>query len=210
MSTEAITIGLYGTKEPLVIHRSGRGVFRLDWPRDFAPEIIGHGLSLENRFTGQTPQGYSVAEHSVRLRNVMKRHGYHQVACRAALLHDAPECLGIGDMHHAVKHMLAPEVKELEEAVSVALWGMYGCKCCPWANMEAAVKRFDRLLGDYEYHQFMRPDEPLGKDFSLILPEGAPGDGDPWNAWYPHVAELRWHQAWREDTSEPRSDQRLF
>lgn len=75
------------------------------WPMDPNPDdidvaMIAAGLSLENRFSGQTGgHGYSVAQHSVLVSQ----------ACDPqdalwGLLHDAPEGLGLADLPRPIKY----------------------------------------------------------------------------------------------------------
>jgi 5'-deoxynucleotidase YfbR-like HD superfamily hydrolase len=61
---------------------------------------IAHGLSRENRFSGQNPgEPYTVAQHSVAVsQNCCEDHAL------AGLLHDAAEGLGLRDMATPIKH----------------------------------------------------------------------------------------------------------
>lgn len=89
------------------------------WPIDPRPEEIviediAHGLSLMNRFNGQTPRPYSVAQHSV----------YVSEECDPrdafwGLMHDASEAY-IADIVAPAKNFM-PEYKEIERNLMLAI-----------------------------------------------------------------------------------------
>ena len=80
---------------------------------------IAHALSLINRFAGNLPIPYSVAQHSVRVHNLVPK---SQKLC--ALLHDVPEFL-IGDIPRPVK-MRCPDVRRLEDSIWLKIAEAYG------------------------------------------------------------------------------------
>lgn len=66
---------------------SGRTVWPLDpKPDDIDIFDIAHGLALNNRYNGHTPEPYSVAQHSV-----LGSHLVPEMNALEFLLHDAPE-----------------------------------------------------------------------------------------------------------------------
>lgn len=82
---------------------------------------IAHHLSIMNRYTGATPQPYSVAQHSVLCVDLARRFSDLDNAAKLALLlHDAPEAY-ICDMAHPIKHgvsALAENYKMHEQRIT--------------------------------------------------------------------------------------------
>lgn len=89
-----------------------------------APEVfisdIAHGLSNLCRFSGQSLEFYSVAEHSVLVAQAVSNKAY----ALEALLHDAAEAY-IGDVPRPIKARL-PCYQELEERIMEAIVVKYG------------------------------------------------------------------------------------
>ena len=85
-------------------------VLNLDFikPENVSIEDIAHSLSFQCRFNGHTARFYSVAEHSLVLRDLVQEESGIQNLNRrmAAMLHDAAECY-LGDITKPVgKHLL--------------------------------------------------------------------------------------------------------
>jgi hypothetical protein len=79
-------------------------------PESVRIEDVAHSLSHLARFTGHTNKFYSVAQHSCRVADMVKRENKI-----AALLHDSPEYV-VGDMATPLKSLL-PSYKVIERAV---------------------------------------------------------------------------------------------
>lgn len=79
-------------------------------PDDVFITDIAHGLSLMNRFCGQTDFPWSVAQHSLAMSYVVP--GEHALAC---LLHDASEAY-MADVPKPVKNSL-PDYVRMEDGV---------------------------------------------------------------------------------------------
>ena len=121
--------------------------------------VVTRALSMINRYTGHTIRPYSVAEHSLRGYQHVKRVEPH--LARAFLLHDFSE-FAYMDMNRPLK-MRNPQYSEQEETFQRWLFGHYGE---PWEHM-AAIAKYDRGIGGDEINQLMvgPPDhdiEPLG------------------------------------------------
>ncbi len=79
-------------------------------PGDFQPKVIAHHLSLQNRYIGATEHGYSTAQHSVYVLQMVEsiwrsaNNGAHAptVVRMQALLHDAEETY-TGDIISPIK-----------------------------------------------------------------------------------------------------------
>lgn len=80
---------------------------------------IAHGLSNICRFNGQTPEFYSVAQHSVLCYWLAKEKGYTPAERLACLLHDAAEAY-VGDMVRPLKQHLAA-FAFTEQGVDIAI-----------------------------------------------------------------------------------------
>lgn len=139
---------------------------------------LAHGLARVNRFSGQTPRAYSVAEHSVLLAEWLwkKEHSLSEKArskiCRACLLHDAGEALGIADAHGVLKKTLAPDLRFFEGQLVDALWRSVGKADMPFPA--AVVKDHDRYLGDWEARFFGFPSS------TPVLREHPDDTAPPW------------------------------
>jgi len=81
-------------------------------------EDVARGLSRIPRFGGQTEQPYSVARHSKILADWMRVKGrYSRDDLKLALLHDAPEALGVNDIQHFIKQVYGLDLKALETRI---------------------------------------------------------------------------------------------
>lgn len=76
-------------------------------PENVSIEDIAHSLSFQCRFNGHTKRFYSVAEHSLVLRDLVREESGIQNLNRrmAAILHDAAECY-LGDITKPAKERL--------------------------------------------------------------------------------------------------------
>lgn len=127
-------------------------------PIDLPFETVAHGLSQVSRFGGQTRKPYSVGEHSVRLGWLLRDWGYSAAYEKAAHLHDAPECLGVGDFNSFVKKLVdAKKYRSLDRAIASTLWVYFGCQeqyGLDWAAVDSVVTVFDKWLGHHEAVSF--------------------------------------------------------
>lgn len=156
---------------------------------NLTPQVIGHGLARVSRFGGQTPRPYSVAEHSCLMYDWAKRTGEPPVVLRAILLHDGPECLGVGDVQRFVKREYAESLRAFDRRMNVALWAVLGGNC-PWDDVEEKVHWYDSRIGAFEAKAFGFPHEPAD------LP-GANGPYFP-EMWPYTWASAEWAQRWEE------------
>ena len=127
---------------------------------------IAHSLALLCRFNGHCNQFYSVAEHCVRISNVVP-------ADQAlwGLLHDAAEAY-ISDLPRPVKRQV-PEFERFEDDLLQLIMAHYQL---PWP-MPADVKRADDVLLATEMRDLMAaPPMPWGLDVDplpdTIIPMG--------------------------------------
>lgn len=189
--SETITIYLYRQGPIKFVIESGKRP-QVIWPEDLNLLHMAHSLANVNRFTGNTERGFSVAEHSVHLRDIVnEKYGFAPLN-RAALLHDLPECLGINDLHTRIKSLLAPEVRELEEVVMWGLWKRFSGTPTFWHEMESFLKPYDRELGNYENNALFTPGYAMETSV-LNLKHGNP------EMLSAEEALALWKQRWNED-----------
>lgn len=81
-----------------------------DWPG-----VIARGLAGLGRFGNHAPSHYSVGRHSLLMARYLREQGYGPRVQILALLHDAPECLGAGDMNTYLKRAIGRVVRSYEE-----------------------------------------------------------------------------------------------
>lgn len=125
-------------------------------PDDISILDIVQGLSNLCRFAGQTRRFYSVAEHSIRVAAQLPPHLRLQ-----GLLHDATEAYVV-DLPSPIKTLL-PEYKALELGVWQAISKNFGLP----AELHPDVLAADRLLLEYELHEFFYETRPLEE---VVLP----------------------------------------
>ena len=118
-------------------------------PQNIHIEDIAHSLSLQCRFNGHSHQFYSVAEHSVRLSNIVEP----DVALWG-LLHDAGEAY-FSDLPRPIKNQF-PRFRELEDALVAIIMQKYGLP----PEMPPVVKKADDIMLITELRDIM-PKSPV-------------------------------------------------
>jgi len=128
---------------------------------DIDIEDIAHALSLICRYGGHCKQFYSVADHSIRVSEIVD-YKYKL----AALLHDAAEAY-IGDNIRPVKYRL-PVLQKVEDEILPVIMSRFGIK---WdKKVQEAVKKADNIVGATEGRDLMYHGEDWGN-----LPEPLEG-----------------------------------
>jgi uncharacterized protein len=113
---------------------------------DIDLDDIAHALSMICRFTGHTRTFYSVAEHSVRVAELLppplKIYG---------LLHDAHEAY-IGDISTPLRdalehrcHGFGSELKYIKAAIDICIYAAFGLDL-PTERQKAAIKNADTIM----------------------------------------------------------------
>ena len=136
---------------------SGRRLDLLDpSPFDVEIEDIAHGLARVARWNGQTTgdEAFSVAEHSVLVADICHRlrPGWPLRWRLTALLHDAPEYV-VGDMISPFKAALGIDYKSFEHKLERAIHLRFGLPPELPKNVEALIKRADRISAYLEATQ---------------------------------------------------------
>lgn len=106
-------------------------------------EEIAHALSMINRFNGHTRRPYSVAEHSLLVKDIAKCEGASPIAQMAALMHDAHEAF-IGDVSSPVKWAVGDAWTCFEAQHEAALHRALGLRAAMVAN-RANLRRWDLI-----------------------------------------------------------------
>lgn len=144
------------------------------WPCDPRPEEIhiediAHSLSMQCRFTGHCEQFYSVAEHSVRVSEILPGN-----SALWGLMHDASEAY-LTDLSRPLKRGsgLGPIYKAMESRLMRAVCERFGMPI----DEPAEVKKADNCLLMTEKRDLMRshgslpkwsePEDPLDE---IIIP----------------------------------------
>ena len=127
---------------------------------------IAHALSLTCRYGGHCRVFYSVAEHSIRVAEIVPEE------CKLlALLHDAAEAYLV-DLPRPIKHILS-DYKGIEDATTSIIWRKF---VGDWtAIQEYTIKQADNVLIATEARDLM-----VNTTDWEELPEPLPGRIDPY------------------------------
>jgi 5'-nucleotidase len=133
---------------------SGRRLDLLDpSPLDVEIGDIALGLARVSRWNGQTSgeHAFSVAEHSLLVETIVAGldPSLDTKWRLAALLHDAAEYV-IGDLISPFKAALSVDYKSFENRLMAAIRLRFGLPAVLPANIEALIKRADRIAAYYE------------------------------------------------------------
>ena len=147
-------------------------------PLDIEITDIAHGLARVARWNGQTKgtYGYSVAQHSVLVENMLSRNAPRlpQKWRLACLLHDAPEYV-IGDMITPFKANLGKGYKDIEARLMEAVHLRFGLPAMLPEAITKSIKRADRMAAFLEAIQLAGFDEAEATRL-FSRPRGTPAD----------------------------------
>lgn len=125
---------------------SGRRLDLLDpSPLDIEIEDIALGLSRVARWNGQTvgEHGFSVAQHSLLVLDILEMSVTRRPLRLAALLHDASEFV-TADLITPFKAVIGDSYKALENRIQAAVHLRFGLPAQLEEEWQAAIKRADR------------------------------------------------------------------
>ena len=149
----------YSPRPPRAWQRmlSGRRLDLLDpSPLDVEIDDIAHGLARVARWNGQTrgAHAFSVAQHCLLVERLVHEltPGLARSARLAALLHDAPEYV-VGDLISPFKAAVGIDYKSFELRLLAAIHIRFGLPPHQPVQIEALIKRADRLSAFYEATQ---------------------------------------------------------
>lgn len=151
---------------------------------------IAHALALTNRFTGHTPEPYSVAQHSV-----IVSHICDPKDALWGLLHDAPEAY-LADISRPAKAGMRAAGCEHFDTVDYAAM-MVICRAFDLPFKEpASVKHADELILASEAHAFFRH-HPLYMEWHHRPENGFPLLECPIEPWHWRKAEIEFLSRFR-------------
>eukprot|EP01037_Dinobryon_pediforme_P008712 gene8712-8804_t len=134
-------------------------------------EVIAHSLAQINRFTGHAVRPYSVAEHSVLVCDIVAGMGLGPAAQRAALMHDAHECL-CGDVASPIKWALGTAWLSLENPLALLMRKHYGLHAT-YTGWRDAIKHADLIALATERRDLTRFDPATNAPWSILDTPGA-------------------------------------
>ena len=152
---------------------SGRRFYIADPKRgDYHLTDIARGLARTRRWAGQGERWISVAQHCCEVERLVHFNAiarcYDDASIvtvrRCALMHDATEALGFGDVSGPVK-LLCPDYVALERRAQAAIFGHFGL---PWP-MPLIVDEADRMVCPKEWRLLFGDPVPL--ELAAIEPE---------------------------------------
>ena len=142
------TVGLFkGAKKGWMEVYSGKAIDPLNLkPEDIRITDIAHALSNICRYGGHCAHFYSVAEHSVRVADIVPIG-----IGLAALLHDAAEAY-LGDVIRPLKHLF-PDIMKTEAKVAQLIMNKYVGKLDP--EQIKCIRDADNVVGATEARDLM-------------------------------------------------------
>lgn len=144
-------------------------------PETLAIEHVAKALSHVNRFTGQTFEPYSVAQHSVAVASVVWGRTKDKIKALQGLLHDSGEAF-LGDVSSPLKAILGETYKGRERAAMKAILDLHGV---PY-ELAPEVKEADLILLATEKRD-LTPGDPVPWGI-LEGVEPIPFNIEPWPA----------------------------
>lgn len=144
-------------------------------PDDVRIEDIAHALGNQCRYSGHTREFYSIAEHSVRVCEILSAAGESRDVALYGLLHDAAEAYLV-DLPRPLKHdsELSATYLDAEERCQRAVLCHFGV----WMPEPAAVRAADLTMLATERRDLMP-----GDDVWAVIADVAPlpyGITEPW------------------------------
>lgn len=118
---------------------------------------IAHALSNHCRYAGHTSRFYSVGEHSLLVRNILKAQGYDDFIQLVGLFHDAHEAY-VMDAPRPLKPLLGKAFVQVADKadVAIAVWfGNQGISMYPGFFHASNIKRADNMALVHERKQLM-------------------------------------------------------
>jgi hypothetical protein len=154
---------------------------------------IAHGLAQINRFTGQAIRPYSVAEHTLLVRDIAAYYGASQTVQLLCLFHDAHECI-VGDCATPVKQELGSAWERLENHEQNRLLAHYGLLGA-WAQHKEEVKRYDLIALATERAALLPFNPAVHRPWPVIDTPGR--EVFPWKTGVALIKNYGDHVSWR-------------
>ena len=134
-------------------------------------EVIAHSLAQINRFTGHAARPYSVGEHSLLVCDIVAGMGLGPAAQRAALMHDAHECL-CGDVASPIKWELGTAWMAFENPLALLMRKHYGMHAA-YTGYRDAIKHADLIALATERRDLTRFDPAINAPWPILDTPGA-------------------------------------
>jgi len=150
---------------------------------------IAHALGMQCRFNGHTTQFYSVAEHCVKVADVLKHRGNGARIELLGLLHDAAEAY-TGDVIRGMKLLLS-EMQRIEAGLMRVIYETVGV-AGPDEAEETVVKAADNTMVVVEARRLM----PRAR----LATAGVGREASEVECWEPRRAELEWMDRYKKLT----------
>jgi hypothetical protein len=139
-------------------------------PVDIDPHTMATVLSRTCRFGGHCRTVYSVAEHSVRVWDLVREKTDDVHLHIAALLHDGHEAYtGFGDVIRPAKEMLGVIIRDIEARCDVAIAGRWGID--PELFHDPIIKEADMVMLATEQRDLMRKHDGGPVDNWIDMPD---------------------------------------
>ena len=108
-------------------------------PKDIHISDIAHALSLTCRFGGHCSVFYSVAEHSIKVAEIVEGEGADKLTVMAALLHDAEETY-LPDIPRPIKAVMS-EAQDMYEKLEIAVINKFHLLKANWEHVDNIDRR---------------------------------------------------------------------
>lgn len=162
---------------------------------------IAHALSNHCRYAGHTRRFYSVGEHSLLVRDILKAQGYDRFIQLCGLFHDAHEAY-VMDAPRPLKPLLGKAFVEVADKAdgAIAEWfGEQGIMMFPGFFHASNVKRADNMALVYERKQLMTaPPERWESGFEDVPDLPAPLNNRMLGQFMPTITESKFLSAAHE------------
>jgi len=175
-------------------HTGGFYDFAFPLPEQIELEDIAYALSKVCRFGGHCARFYSVAEHAVNVRRLVREHGRPDLGL-AALHHDSHEAY-IGDIPSPLKRSLGVAVEEVALAADMAIARWLGFEVGDLHEQD--IKAADILALRHEAAA-LKPSKGAGEHWGYDFPAHRP---DFINCLTPDAAARAFIQAHYDETGE--------
>lgn len=146
MTADIERIGCFGDARIMTVH-GGTIDLAQPSPEDIDIMSIASGLACQARFSGQTRDFYSVAEHSVACAKDAQLYGRDIKTVFAVLMHDAAEAY-LGDVTRPLKYIMGGRYKQLESMMQAAINHKLGVSFDE--EIERAIKFHDEAICERE------------------------------------------------------------
>ena len=152
----------------------------IDSSQIYIPDIA-KSLSRMARYCGHTKEFYSVAQHSVLVADQVYRLTGNPRLALEGLLHEAPECYGMSDIHGTFKRMLGKQAKKVIKEYEAKIFKALGFdeeldEIVDYVDCMLLVDEMSQLLENKNSGVDFKDNDKYGdcKGFGLVITPIAP------------------------------------